>query len=118
MTPPTEGIDNPWAFAAFAVFAFVVALPSFLSWLVAKKNDKKTDRVIKVSTQTNETLTTNNSGSHVKDQLDRVEKTTTRVLEELGSVKNDQQEGFRRLDNLEYVVARLSASEPKRKWWK
>lgn len=128
MTPPTEGIDNVWGFLAFVVFAVIVGTPGLLSLRSQRKTEKKTDQVVQntnavvqntnavaeAAATTQQTLTTNNGGSHVKDQLDRMERGITEVLTEQSSIKEDQNETFRRLDNLEHVVSRI---QPRRRWF-
>lgn len=111
MTPP-EGIDNAWSFAAFVIFALVVGAPGLASYRASKKTDKKTDQVLESTAVTEKTLTEKNSGSHVKDQLDRIEEGQTVVLTEFEGIKEELNELKRRTDNVEHLVAR------KVRWWR
>ena len=98
MTPP-DGIDNVWGFGAFLIFAIIVGAPGLASYRATKKEGKKTDRVLESATITEDTLTKKNSGSHIKDQLDRIE------VNQIES--NAKQEDFdRRLNNMEHIISR------------
>lgn len=107
MTGDFDQVTSVWPVLAIGAF---VGIPAFFSWLNSKKANEHSkrgaDEIIHQST--------NNSGSTMKDSLDRIEGT-------LGHVVNTQTDQGGILEDLATRVVSLERAaekrQPKRMWW-
>jgi len=92
-------VTIPWP-TALVIVAMIVA-PSVGGWITAARSAASTRRGTKATEQVARTLTTNNHGSHVKDQLDRIERTSQSNAAAIIAVE-------RRLDSHDQLLETIS----------
>lgn len=75
-----ELVDSwPKAVVAVTLVVCVLVVPQVGAWVQARRSASAADAVRR-------TLTTNNGGSHVKDSLDRIERTQAMTTAELRAI--------------------------------
>lgn len=83
MPNPTLIVSWPQAVVALGVIVALSIVPAVLGWLNTRQARATSQRV-------EDTLTTNNGGSHVKDSLDRIETGLSLLGTRVTRLENEQ----------------------------